>query len=191
MKKQKIFKIYLRKPPSYLQPPTGKRDSSSINKDTVDLWWESSSSEFISKVKRTTSKGLILETIGYIIDDNSDVIFFSSALNNESGNYKHVKVISKDNVIKIEKLKISSDRKADVGDAVVVTFEDPVLSSDIGTVAELRSKCKVPLVTRLGFLLSESDRGVYTSSLFEKNSGFYFETMVNPTKSVKKLYPLI
>lgn len=191
MKKQKIFKIYLRKPPSYLQSPPGKRHSISINKDTVNVWWRNSSSEFVSKVKRVPSKSLMLETIGFIIDDCNDVVFFSSSLNNDLGNYKHVKVISKGNVIKIEELKISSDTKIDVGDAVVVIFEDPILISDIGTIAELRSKCKIPLVTRLGFLLSESNKGVYTSSLFEKNSGLYSETMVNPKKSVKEYHPLI
>lgn len=190
MKHQKIFKIYLRTTPRYLLPPKGERDKPSIDKDTAVIWWEKSSPEFISKVKKVKNKDLKVEAIGYIINKKDDIVFLSPSVVTPFERFQHVKVISRDNISKIEELKISPDKKAQVGDPVMLEWEDPILSFDTGTMEELKGKCKIPLTFRLGFLISNSDKGIYTSSLSGKRK-YYLENMVNPRKSIKVIHSLI
>jgi len=191
IEKQKIYKIVLNKIPYYLKPPKGERNMPSIDADTAILWWRKSDQNFKSKINKPTQSSYNLETIGYFVGEDQDVMFFSSSMDRECSNFKHIRVSSKENIKKIEELHISPNKRIKSGGPVMLIWEDPVLSSYIGTLENLKKRNKIPQFSRVGFLLSDTNKGVYTASLFSGERDLYSETMVNPKKSVKEIHPLI
>jgi len=187
-----IFKLQLYKPPFYLYPPKNWEGTDSVKKDDAFEWWDKSDQKFISEVLEKRKIDSDLETIGHILDDRSDVVIFSSYFYVEKSRYRLVQVIPKIDVKSIKEIRLSNE-SAQVGDAVCVQWEDPIIyPNDEGTVHDLREKCKTVHITRLGYLIHKSEEGVYTSSLKNiKKDGFYRETMLNPIKSVEKIHKLL